>query len=466
MPHRYMGPYPTLATGIRIPEIVARPILEVHKDLGTLPTLMLSYHRETGTSDVVSSGDLFRGHTGTSIRDYIGASLELAESLDITVQVEADHVSVSPSPEKAIKRITAGEWEGVSEGEARESLAYISRELEEAREAGGVDVVAIDTTELVDLGRDGGDYSVYEGLDGDERRRLRERYSRAVKASFNGVSYGLKLEEKTIARLYSMYRRSIEYTAKIYGMAREKLGPSFGVEVVLDELPFETSPEELHFFLSELEALGIRVDYVAPNIGFEKREDYRGDLGGLREKLLRLAAVARLHGALLSIHSGSGAHPYSDKGPGVWDVFREALGGRVKYKVSGVYIQLLLEVMHGFPEGSEPRRLYDEIFDSVIESLESQVSTRTGLYSRELEEMIREYRSKGKARDPRSSVFRHYFFLFQSLRDEKGRRYLRERLLEVYERSADLRRSYEREAKKLTARMLHRLGIVDWRSPV
>jgi hypothetical protein len=463
MPHRYMGPYPTLATGIRIPEIVARPVLEVHKSLGTLPTLMLSYHRETGTSEVVSSADVLRGHTGTSIRDYISASLDLSTSLDITVQVEADHVSISPSPEKAIRRITGGGWEGVTEEEAEESLAYISRELEEARDAGGVDVVSIDTTELVELGGGGG---AYEELGGGERRGLVEKYSRRVTASFDGFSYTISLTESDVARLYSRYRRSIEYTARIYEVAREKLGGAFGVEIVLDELPFETQPEELHFVLSELEALGVRADYVAPNIGFSKREDYHGDLGALREKLLKLAAVARLHGALLSIHSGSGAHPYSDKGHGVWDVFRETLRGRFKYKVSGVYIQLLLEVMYRFPEGSGPRRLYDEIFDSVLEALEGYLSARRGLYSEELERMMKEYRDRGRARDPRSSVFRHYFFLFQALRDDKGRRYLSDRLLEVYNSSGDLRREYEREAKSLTARMLHRLGIVDWKSPL
>ncbi len=466
MPHRYMGPYPTLATGIRIPEIIARPILEVHKDLGTLPTLMLSYHRETGTSEVIESGELLRGHTGTSIRDYITRSLEESESLGIVLQIEADHVSISPSPERAIKRITGGGWEGVSEAEAQESLSYISRELDEARDAGGVDVVSIDATELVDLSQASGAVEPFEALDRGERLRLEKAYARRVRASFNGFSFELSIEPGRLAELYSMYRRSIEYTLRIYRLALEKLERPFGVEIVLDELPFETSPEELHFVLSELERFGVRVDYVAPNIGFSKREDYTGDLRALEERLLRLAAVARMHGALLSIHSGSGAHPYSDKGPGVWDVFREALGGRVKYKVSGVYVQLLLEVMHKFPEGSEPRRLYDEIYDSVIEAVERYVSSKTGLYSEELEQMLREYRASGRARDPRASVFRHYFFLFQALRDDRGRRYLRERLVDLYNRSGELRREYEKEAKRLTARMLHKIGIVDWKSPV
>ncbi len=76
------------------------------------------------------------------------------------------------------------------------------------------------------------------------------------------------------------------------------------------------------------------------------------------------------------------------------------------------------------------------------------------------------YRASGRARDPRASVFRHYFFLFQALRDDRGRRYLRERLVDLYNRSGELRREYEKEAKRLTARMLHKIGIVDWKSPV
>ena len=468
MPHAYFGaPIPHLAAGIRLPDIVAPVVLKAFKETYSTGSLMLSYHRETGTTAIVEGeASLLRGHTGTSIMEYVSKAIEYSDLYNVPVQIEADHVSISPSPERAIKRISKGGYEyGVTEEEIRESLAYIDEELKEAKKAGGIDSLTIDTCELINYEADklGASEieSLYQDLLGEEARVVESLYLPRPHRILDpkGRLVTVKLTREALMRLVVKYWRSLEYLKRIYDMAKSYF-PVVGVEITIDETPYITRPEELFFYLSEALRRGIPVDYVAPNIGFEKREDYVGDLSTLKERLSTLSSIANSMGAMISIHSGSGHNPYSDKGVGVWSTVREATYGKVRYKVSGVYIQLLLEVMSRFPEGSRPRRLYEEIFDLVLNTLEEHVSKKQGLYSPSLERMIEEYRAgRWRPRDPRADFFRHYFFLFQALRDESGVRMLREEILDLYSRDWDLRRQYEREAIEMTARLIKSLGF-------
>ena len=118
-----------------------------------------------------------------------------------------------------------------------------------------------------------------------------------------------------------------------------------------------------------------------------------------------------------------------------------------------------MEVMSRFPSGSRPRRLYEEIYQAVVDEVRRIVEGKLPLYSRELEEMLREYESSGRPYDPRTRLFRHYFFIFQALRDERGVRRLREEVIRLYEEDPELRRAYEYEAAMLTVRMLRGLGL-------
>ena len=136
----------------------------------------------------------------------------------------------------------------------------------------------------------------------------------------------------------------------------------------------------------------------------------------------------------------------------------------VKYKVSGVYVQLLLEVMSRFPQGTKPRRLYEEIFDTVLDRVREYVKLKTELYSPHLEKMLRDYEELIKTgrnyeRNPRADFFRHYFFIFQAVVDERGKRYLRDNILELYHENRELREEYTREAYELTLRMINKLGF-------
>ncbi len=471
---RYLGPIPHPAIGIRLPDIVVPPVLKAFRTRNVAGTLMLSYHRETAPEKIISEAkDLLRGHTGTSIEEYITKATSYADYYGVIIEVEADHVSLMASPERAIKRIAGGGFEyGLTEEEIIESLRYIEEEFKEASRAGGVDFVTIDTCELIDLRADKLSdeeiISLYEDkIESDYRKELEKTYvgKKFYIISDSGSIYVLKYNKQDIARLALKYVESIKYVLKIYELARKYFTErEFGVEVALDELPVETNPKDLFFYIRELDRLGLRIDFIAPNVGFKKREDYSGDLNVLASTIDKLHSIARNLGALLSFHSGSGAHPFSDKGYGVWDTIRYVTNGMVKYKVSGVYIQLLLEVMSRFPQGTSPRRLYEEIFDAVLDKVREYVKLKTGLYSPHLEEMLKNYEEliktdKRYERNPRADFFRHYFFLFQAIIDEKGNRYLRDKVLELYNENKELREEYAREAYELTLRIINKLGF-------
>jgi len=471
---KYLGPLPHLSTGIRLPDIVVPPILKAYKDYDAVGGLMLSYNRETAPSSVISSMDpklFLRGHTGTSITEYISKAREYITIYEVPMEIEADHVSLMASPERAIKRITGAEFEyGLSDEEIRDSLNYIEEEFKEVAKVGGVNFVTIDTCELIDLGVDKLNnkevIELYETkLDSEMRKRLEREYCNRISTFINGdLILRVKFKKETIAKLALKFLKSVEYVRKVYDLILRYLEGPFGVEVSLDEVPQVTKPGELLFYLNELHHVGVYPDFIAPNIGFKKREDYDGDLEELKRTVKTLHTIAKSFGALLSLHSGSGAHPYSDKGIGTWNTIREATNGMVKYKVSGVYIQLLLEVMSRFSQGSKPRRLYEEIFDTVYEYLKREITRKTALYSPALEKALKEYeeavkRDPAVKYNPRIDFFRHYFFVFQAVRDSKGNRYLRSRVLELYSENAELRRAYEKEAYDLTRRILTKLGL-------
>jgi hypothetical protein len=130
--------------------------------------------------------------------------------------------------------------------------------------------------------------------------------------------------------LQKMKRRDDKYRA-----AREKtfttpVGRDYLRELSIDELPGVTTPETTAAMLSLCEALGMRINFVAPAFGFQKNTPYP-DNAALRKLIERQWTVCRAFDASIGFHSGSG------KSAENYQVMGAATGGRLEIKTSGRY---------------------------------------------------------------------------------------------------------------------------------
>ena len=466
----YLGVIHHPAIGIRLPQVFLKGILWAFKLRRTAGTLMLSYGRETAPEYVINAPpgkyEITRGHTGTSIREYLSLASKYALQEGVTVELEADHVTVSVSSVTAVKRISGvkAEYE-ISDEDVEKALKYIEDEVDEAVSTGAVRFYTIDTCELIRYEADKMSQnevaSKFEEL--EDWKEILRRYDgrRFTIVGESGRSYSFRFGRDDIKRVAVKYMRSIEVAEKVYRIFREKTPWEFGVEIAFDETPHITDPKEMLFYLNELWERGIPVDYIAPNVGFEKKRDYRGSLSELYNRVEVMSAIARRYGALLSFHSGSGSSPWTGKGPGVYETLLQATGKKLKYKVSGVYFELLMEILASQPSGSKARRLFEDIYGAVLEYVRKEVSSRGALYSDVLEKQLEEYEELVKRTgDPYitwADVFRYYSFLALNLRDKSGDRIYRRRLIELYEEDEALRNVINREVAELTLRLIEGL---------
>lgn len=469
---RYLGPEPHPAIGVRIPEIFLGGILSAYKMRRTAGGLMLSCSRETAPQYVINAlpGEYSPtlGHTGSSIRDYILKSSEMARKDHALVEIEADHLIVG-SDLHAVQRILGDTNEiEMTDEQISTSLSFVFDAIDEAVSTGSINSFTVDTTDLVDLNV--GECSKAElnarfQTEIDNGRALLEEYSRDFSFSWiDGSLHRAKFSQDAIMRMALQFKRSLDVSSRIYSFIRKKMvDKPFGFELTFDELPKPTGTE-LAYFLREWRKLGAHVDFVAPNIGFKKRTDFNGDLQRLKEELSSLAAVAHGFGALLSIHSGSGTSPYSGKGRGVYEATVEATYGRVKYKVSGIYFELIMDLL-ARSRSARYRKLFGRIFGDVLGFWEDQVDKNTPLADTTLRKMLLSYKAKRKAGhielDCRSNFFRHYSFISLNLRDGAGNRYLKDELLESYGRDARWRNLVDKEVKKLTLRLIDGINYAN-----
>jgi hypothetical protein len=469
---QYLGAIRHPAIGIRIPEIFLTGILRAYKKRNVAGGLMLSFGRETAPESVIESApgshEITRGHTGTSIKKYMTMGAEAALREGVVVEIEADHIIVIGSSTRAVKRIAGVHEEGmgISEAELSKSLQYNTSAVDEALSTGYVNCFTVDASDLLDPRS--------SSLDGVRLRGEFQRspmhdelLSRYVGRTFEFRGrrrFSLRITETKAMRLALRYGRSIAVSGQIYDYIGEGMGRPFGFEISLDETKERTEEEELLYYLSEWKSTGRHVDFVAPNIGFRKRTDFHGDLRSLEGRVARLSEIARSFGAFLSIHSGSGTTPYSGKGRGTYGALLRGSGGDLKYKISGVYYELLLQILASHPPRSKERELYNRIFDAVYGYLtEQQVAKDGPLASNLLERQISAYRRGVKGgrlsrRTPRAVFFRFNSYLALNLRDERGRRYLRDGLVGLYRDNPSLRTKVDEEAERLTTRLLDGLG--------
>ena len=473
---RYLGPLPHLATGIRLPDVFLEGILEALKLRRSAGGLMLSYGRETAPSWVIDAPpgryEITMGHTGTSITEYLTKGAEAARAKGVVVEMEADHLTVTSSSARAVKRISGyKEKYRLSDEEVEKALSYIKREVDEAASTGYINFYTIDTCELIDPAHEKLEgkrledvfYEVYGKVEGEA---ILDKYANRcfVFIGATGRYFSIYLSRQRVMQLALKYKRSIETTLKIVGYLSEKTPSEYGVEIAFDETPYITREDELFFYLSRLRDYGLRPDFIAPNVGFEKKQDYRGDLAVLERRVERLSAIARSFGTLLCFHSGSGSSPWSGKGPGTYAALLRATGGLLKYKVSGVYFELLMEIYASQPPGSRARKLYEKIYDEVYSYVRREVEEDGPLNSPALRRQLEDYEKKIRPHDPydpRAELFRYYSFLALNLRDKAGKRYLREEIIETYEGNKELRKKVNEEVKRLTLRLIDGLDFAN-----
>ena len=101
-------------------------------------------------------------------------------------------------------------------------------------------------------------------------------------------------------------------------------------ELSIDELPGLTTPETTAAMLSLCEALGMRINFVAPAFGFQKNTPYP-DNDALRALIEKQWAVCRAFDASIGFHSGSG------KSAENYQVMGAVTGGHLEIKTSGRY---------------------------------------------------------------------------------------------------------------------------------
>lgn len=466
------------AIGIRIPEIFLNGIISTLKKHHTAGGLMLSYGRETSLEEVIQSPSgkypISLGHTGTSIPAYLKAGERAAKQAGIPIELEADHLIVIGSADLAVKRIEGVfEHRELDQKKLKENFNYNFKAIDQAIASAPVRAFTTDTSDLIRRDADllpaqDARKEFEKAMSERGRKKLMRRYlGKKIKiASIDEDAFlEIEFDYLDICRLFLKYKESIRANAKIYDyLAKKKIcSRAFGFEISMDETEFLTEPKDAFFYLNEWVNSGRHFDYFAPNIGFKKRADYDGSLSELSRRVREQSAIANyFDGALISFHSGSGTTPWSGKGKGVYPVLLKATGERLKYKISGVYYELMLELLNQGAGGADGKNLYNEIFDRVYEFCSNQVKEGKELASELLREQLARYegdlkKGKCKPRDSRADFFRFNSWLALAFRDEHCKRIYRERLVQLYQTNKKFQKEMDREVFELTERLI--LGL-------
>jgi len=472
-----LGLLPHLSTGVKIPEVLIEGITSGFKESMSAGGLMLAFGRETAPRYVIDSPpgvyDITMGHTGVSIEHFINIAVEAVKRKCVIAEIEADHILIRASPpSEAAKRIYVRHGRRWDEKFLRESISLAQDMIDEAVKTSSIHAFTIDTADLIFQEVDTWSFNKVKdefekNIPLEESKRICERYlgKEIGVIDSRGFKYTYKITYLELMRNALKFSKSIEIFKDVYSYIENRMGgKKFTIELALDETINKMNCIELYYILKELQDAGCRVDFVAPNIGFKKRLDFTGSLDRLESDLSRLNAIANFFGTILSIHSGSGSDPYGVKGQRVHEILLKATGGNLKYKISGVYLELLMNLLASFPKSSYERRLYEEMFDSLFNFLKDQVSCYGSLYSKFLKNMLNKYEEnikKGRMKpyDPKAMFFRFYSFLLLNFKDRSGRRPFREEILKLYEERRAFRELVDREVKKVTITFIENLGF-------
>lgn len=149
---------------------------------------------------------------------------------------------------------------------------------------------------------------------------------------------GVTLDESAFAALVAyvwpalqkMKRRDEKYAAARARHFTTAVGRAYLRELSIDELPGLTTPETTAVMLALCEALGMKINFVAPAFGFQKNMPFP-DNAALRALIERQWTVCRQFGASIGFHSGSG------KSAENYQVMGQVTNGSLEIKTSGRY---------------------------------------------------------------------------------------------------------------------------------
>ena len=149
---------------------------------------------------------------------------------------------------------------------------------------------------------------------------------------------GLTVNESDLAKLLAyvwpgvkkMKVRDEKYAAARAKLFTTKVGREYLRELSIDELPGLTTPETTAAMLSLCEALGMKVNFVAPAFGFQKNMPYP-DNAALKTLIEKQWNVCKQFGSSIGFHSGSG------KSGENYQVMGQVTSSHLEIKTSGRY---------------------------------------------------------------------------------------------------------------------------------
>jgi len=246
------------------------------------------------------------------------------------------------------------------------------------------------------------------------------------------------------------YDAAIDAGVELYDyLVQIKQGEPFDYEFSLDEGPGITTPEELRYALDRLTKKGVKVAFIAPNVGFEKRLDYRlpDGMPGLEARVKEMAVIAADYGALLDFHSGS------DKSSLTYQTISKAAGGKIKLKVSGKLQLILSEVLADLdPE------FFNEWWDYTLISAKAEADAGSSVaveYVKMVEDR-RQAQGAGFTRLPQDRFFTDFSFGMVGAKDEKGNFLHRDRF---YSLKPEVQAEYTRRVRDYVVKLAEDLGV-------
>jgi hypothetical protein len=214
--------------------------------------------------------------------------------------------------------------------------------------------------------------------------------------------------------LSARYDVAIDAAVDLFNyIKRLKHGEPFDFEFSLDEGPSITEPAELRYVLDRLTGKGVTVNFIAPNVGFEKRLDYRlpDGMAGLAARVSEMSKTAGEFGALLDFHSGS------DKSPLTYQTISKAAGGKLKLKVSGKLQLILAETLADVDPA-----FFNDWWDYTLVSAKAEAEAGS-LVAADYVKLAEDRRAAEGARfkrSPRDRFFTDFSFGMVGAKDERG----------------------------------------------